>query len=124
MSETANAGGRSFRAWIQVESGAGRGRSGSGWFVVGDQGLGVRPSPLIRWWIPERSAGKDAVGDISVDQLLRVSLPVISWRRRETVRFENPQCPLSGVLIELSRRARVAEELRARGYAVTDRRRH
>jgi hypothetical protein len=122
MSETTHAGGRSFRACIQIESGSGRGRGGIGWFTVGDQGLSIRPWSLIRWWIPERSASKDAVGVISVDQILHVYLPIIRWRRRETVRFENPGCPLSGVMIELRRRARIVDELRAQGYAVMDKR--
>lgn len=122
MSETTHAGGRSFRALIQVKSGPGRGWSGIGWLVVGDQGLTVRAWPLIRRWIPERSASKDAVGVICVDQILHVYLPIIHWRRQETVRFENPDCPLTGVLLELRRRARITDELSARGYAVMDRR--
>jgi hypothetical protein len=91
-----------------------------GWLVVSDQGLTVRPWPLIRRWIPERSASKDAVGDICVGQIVHLYLPVIHWRRREAVRFESRECPLSGVLLELHRRARIADELRARGYAVMD----
>jgi hypothetical protein len=106
MSETAHAGGRSFLAQIEVESGPGRGWSVPGWFVVGDQALTVRPWP--RWWIPERSASKDAAGGISVDRVIHFYFPVISWHRRETVRFENPECPLSGLLIEVRRRARIA----------------
>jgi hypothetical protein len=122
MSETAHAGGRSFMAQIEVESGPGRGRSTVGWFIVGDQGLTVRPWP--RWMIPERSASKDAVGDICVDRILHVyfPFPIIRWHHRETVRFENPECPLAGLLIEVRRRARIVDELRAREYLVVDRR--
>ena len=36
-------------------------------------------------------------GAVSV---VRVYLPIISWQRRETVRFETRDSPLSGVLLE------------------------
>jgi hypothetical protein len=38
------------------------------------------------------------------------------------VRFEDPDSPFFGVALMLPRRQQIIEDLRARGYAVTDRR--
>lgn len=116
--------GRSFCVRISVESGPGS-RRGAGWLIgrliVGNDALIVRSSVIP--WIPARSAGIDEVGEISVDWILHVDLPVVHWRRREVVRFEDSASALFGVSLELHGRKQIVEELRARGYSVTDKRR-
>jgi hypothetical protein len=120
MSETPRASDRSFLAQIRIESGPGSPWEVPGRFIVSDQALTVRPWP--RRWIPERSATKDAVDGILVNQALHITLPIITWHRRDTVRFENPECPLSGLLLELRRRVHIVDVLRDYGYSVTDKR--
>jgi hypothetical protein len=103
---------------FQVQSG----RRSTGWplakLIVGGQELTVW-SALNRW-IPTQSASKDAVGDILLDRRLHVTLPVLRWRRLDILTFD-PDSPFGGLTITLARRARIAEELRCRGYTVTDR---
>jgi hypothetical protein len=98
------------------------GRRGARWphgrFIVGDQQLAVRSSPT--WWIPERSVSKDAVGEISVSSKIVAHLPVLHWRRVEVVRFA-PGSVFADVWLRVPRHRRVADELRGRGYSVTDR---
>ena len=98
------------------------GRRGVRWpygrFVVGDHELTVRAS-LTGWWIRERSVSKDAVGEISVSSRIVVHLPVLRWRRVEVVRF-GPGSAFADVRLTVPRRRRIADELRGRGYSVTD----
>jgi len=89
-----------------------------GRFTVGDQQLAVHASPA--WWIPERSVSKDAVGEISVSRMIVVHLPDLRWRRVEVVRF-GPGSAFADVQIRVPRRRRIVDELRGRGYSVTDR---
>jgi hypothetical protein len=90
--------------------------------IVGRRELTVR-SALERW-IPTQSASREAVGEILVDGTIKVTLPVLRWRRLDILRFEDPGSPFAGVTLTLARRKRIVEELRSRGYSVTDRRRH
>jgi hypothetical protein len=96
------------------------GRRGVRWplgrFVVGDQELAVR-SPLAGWWIPERSASKDTVGEITVSRTIVVHLPVLHWRWMDVVRFA-PGSAFADVWLRVPARRRVADELRRRGYGV------
>jgi hypothetical protein len=98
------------------------GRRGARWphgrLIVGDQQLAVRSSPA--WWIPERSVSKDAVGVISVSSKIVVDLPVLHWRHVEVVRF-GPGSAFADVRIRVPRRRRIVDELRGRGYSLTDR---
>ncbi|HYZ57874.1 MAG TPA: hypothetical protein VE733_30835 [Streptosporangiaceae bacterium] len=113
---------RSFRTEIHIDQGAGRGWQVSwpfGRFVIGGDELTVRSS-FFRW-IVDRSASKDAVGEISVCDHLRINLPLFYWRRLAVVRFEDPTSALFGVSLVLPRRTQAIDELRARGFSVTDR---
>jgi hypothetical protein len=109
---------RSFGADIQV------GRRGVRWpfgrFVISDEELTVRSSPTR--WIRVRSASREAVGEISVYERTEIRFPILRGRRRDDVRFEDPDSPFFGVALMLPRRQQIIEDLRARGYAVTDRR--
>jgi hypothetical protein len=69
-----------------------------------------------------RSASRAAVGEISVYQRIEIRLPIFRWRRLAILRFEDPDSPFSGVSVGLPRRSQIIEDLRARGYSVTDRR--
>lgn len=117
------AAGGSFRAEIHVGQGPGRGWS-AGWpfgrLVISDGEITIGSS-LIRW-IPERSAGTDTAGEISVSDRLLISLPVFGWRRQAVLGFEDPASPLAGVSLMLPGRTGAIDELRASGFAVTDRR--
>jgi hypothetical protein len=112
---------RTYRAEIRIDSGPGHGRSAGravGRLVVGHDKLIIR-SALARW-IPPRSASKEAVGDITVVEQVRIGLPALRWRRLEIVRFTDPASPFYGVSVMLSRGDQIFEELRARGYAIRD----
>jgi len=114
---------RSFCVDISIDWGP-RSRRGARWwigrFIVGDERLTVH-SALIPW-IPARSAGRDEVGEISVGWYLHIYLPIFHWRRLQVVYFEDPASAFFGVSLQLPRRKRIIEELRARGYSVTDKR--
>jgi hypothetical protein len=88
--------------------------------VIGTGELTVRSA--AERWIPSRSAGKDTVGEITVDGRLEIWFPVLRWQRQDILRFEDPGSAFSGVTLTLPARKRVVEELRSRGYPVTDRR--
>lgn len=107
---------------VQMRADLTVGRRGVRWpygrFVVGDHELTVRAS-LTGWWIRERSVSKDAVGEISVSSRIVVHLPVLRWRRVEVVRF-GPGSAFADVRLRVPRRRRIADELRGRGYSVTD----
>jgi hypothetical protein len=109
---------RSFVADIQV------GRRGVRWpfgrFVIGDEELTVRSSPAR--WIRARSASRQAVGNISVYERVEIRIPILRGRRLDDLRFEDPGSPFFGVSLMLPRRTQIIEDLRARGYSVTDRR--
>jgi hypothetical protein len=109
---------RSFGADIQV------GRRGARWpfgrFVIGDEELTVRSSPIR--WIRARSASREAAGEISVYERVEIRLPILRGRRLDDLRFEDPGSPFFGVTLMLPTRMQIIEDLRARGYAVTDRR--
>jgi len=90
-----------------------------GTLVVGDHELTVS-SPLAGWWIPERSVSKDAVGEISVFRRIVVHLPVLRWHRVDVLRF-GPGSAFADVRLRVPQRRRIADELRGRGYSVTDR---
>jgi hypothetical protein len=109
---------RSFGADIQV--GRREVRWPFGRFVIGDGELTVRSSPSR--WIRARSASREAVGEISVYERVEIRFPVLRGRRRDDLRFEDPGSPFFGVALMLPRRIRIIEDLRARGYSVTDRR--
>jgi hypothetical protein len=113
----------SFRAEIHIDQGAGRGRS-VGWpfgrLVISNDRIIVRSS--LGRWIPERSASREAAGGVSVDNRLQVDFPVFRWRRRTVLRFENPASALFGISLMLPRRTQAIDQLRARGFEVTDRR--
>jgi len=47
---------------------------------------------------------------------------VLRWQRLDILNFEDPGSPFAGLTLTLARRKRIVEELRARGYSVTDRR--
>ena len=89
-----------------------------GRLAVGDHELTVSSSPA-RWWIPERSVSKDAVGEIPVSSRIVVHLPVLRWRRVEVVRF-GPGSEFADVWLMVPRRRRIVDELRGRGYSVAD----
>jgi hypothetical protein len=91
-----------------------------GRFVIGNQELTVRSSPTR--WIRARSASRDAVGEISFYERVEIHLPILHWRRLDNLRFEDPESAFFGVSLMLPRRKQIIEELRARGYSVTDRR--
>jgi hypothetical protein len=103
---------------FQVQSG----RRSTGWplakLIVSSQELTVW-SALNRW-IPTQSASKDAVGEILLDRRLHVTLPLLRWQRLDVLTFD-PGSPFGGLTATLARRTRIAEELRCRGYTVTDR---
>jgi len=79
---------------------------------IGDQGLTVRSSLLP--WIRPRSASRHAIGDISIHR---------QRRTLDYLRFTDSAGALSGVRLVLPvRPQRIVDELRSRGYSVTDRR--
>jgi hypothetical protein len=89
-----------------------------GRIVVDEHELVVRS--LLPWWIPDRSASRQAAGDISVSSIVYVHLPVLHWRRIDVVGF-GADGPLGDVSLQFPRRKQIAEVLRARGYSVTSR---
>jgi hypothetical protein len=91
-----------------------------GRFRIGDEELTVRSSPTR--WIRARSASREAVGEISVYERVEIRLPIPRRRRLDDLRFEDPGSPFFGVALMLPRRTQIIEDLRARGYSVTDRR--
>jgi hypothetical protein len=97
------------------------GRRGVNWqlgrFVIDERELVIRS--LVPQWIPARSASRASIGEISVVRRIVVSLPVFHWRRTDVVRFD-PASSFADVQLRLPQRKRIAEELRARGYAVAD----
>jgi hypothetical protein len=109
------------RAELRVSLTAGR--RGVGWplgrLVVDDQELTVRSAGTR--WIPARSVGKNAVGDISVVRRIVISLPILRWRQVEVVRFD-PRGPFADVSVRLSPAKRIVDVLRAAGYFVIDQR--
>lgn len=114
--------GKTFRADIDIDHGPGDRRGVTWWvgrFIISGEMITVRS---LVGWIPERSAPRDTVGEVTVDKRVEVLLSVLHWRRHVTVRFTDTASPLYGVKLRLSRRTTAVDELRARGYAVTDRR--
>jgi hypothetical protein len=111
---------KAFRARIRIHAGRYRRRGAgpsAGRFIVADDALGVRTA-YVRW-IPEQSASKAEVGRITVREILHVELPILHWRRRDVVRFGECTSELAAVSVTLSRRRKIVDQLRARGYAVT-----
>ena len=89
-------------------------------FMIGDDVLTARSLAMPRR-IPAFSVSKDAVGDIAVDHHVRVFLPMLHWHRWIQVTFEQAATNFAGVKVMLPRRTKAIDELRARGYSVTDR---
>jgi hypothetical protein len=87
---------------------------------MGDEELTMRSSPT--GWIRARSASREAVGEISVYERTEIRFSILRGRRLDDLRFEDPESPFSGVSLMLPRRTQIIEDLRARGYSVTDRR--
>jgi hypothetical protein len=122
MQTSAVAASRSFRVEINIDQGAGRGKivgAAFGTFVVGNDELTVRSSHSR--WLPERSVSREAVGEISVRDRLKIHLPVFHWRRLLVVRFEDPTSAFFGISLLLPRRTQAIDELRACGFSATDR---
>src|SRR5450755_4250437 len=53
---------------------------------------------------------------------VEIRFPILRGRRLDDLRFEDPGSPFFGVALVLPRRMQIIEDLRARGYSVTDRR--
>lgn len=100
------------------------GRRGLGWplarLIISSTELTVRSS--VERWIPTRSVSKDTAGEIFVDARLKITLPVLHWQRLDILRFEDPAAAFSGITLTLPARKQIVEELRDRGYSVTDQR--
>ena len=53
---------------------------------------------------------------------MEIRFPILRGRRLDDLRFEDPGSPFFGVALVLPRRMQIIEDLRVRGYSVTDRR--
>jgi hypothetical protein len=111
--------GRSHRMAMPVNLTVGR-RSVNwqlGRLIIDDHELVIR-SPAA-WWIPPRSAPRTSIGEISVVRRIEVTLPILSWRRMDVVRFD-PASPFADVQLRVPPRRRITAELRGRGYTVAE----